>query len=224
MSIHQDNFKNNLKLQLDNDPQLNGLDAFKKSLEKDYFSEVTIRNCSSDGSVGSLVIEMKCNIELVEVLFHYQKGTWGNKRRTRGSTTNNNNSFSRMFSKLKKVNSLPIDVEELSIFLNDSSIIIKKIYDQSVGEEFGTIIDVVAENYVHITKGLTETPYEIYIPVFEENAWGNENMLSNQRAEKISNKDYFSFWGLYFDSEEDAVIYDLSNKSFISGDLYMLNH
>jgi hypothetical protein len=49
-------------------------------------------------------------------------------------------------------------------------------------------------------------------------------MLSNQRAEKISNKDYFSFWGLYFDSEEDAVIYDLSNKSFISGDLYMLNH
>jgi hypothetical protein len=147
MSIHQDNFKNNLKLQLDNDPQLNGLDAFKKSLEKDYFSEVTIRNCSSDGSVGSLVIEMKCNIELVEVLFHYQKGTWGNKRRTRGSTTNNNNSFSRMFSKLKKVNSLPIDVEELSIFLNDSSIIIKKIYDQSVGEEFGTIIDVVAENY-----------------------------------------------------------------------------
>ena len=54
MPIHLDNFENNLKLQLDNDPQWNGLDAFKKSLEKDYFSEVTIRNCSPDKNKGNI--------------------------------------------------------------------------------------------------------------------------------------------------------------------------
>ncbi len=223
MPIHHDNFRNNLKLQLDSNPQLNGLDAFKRSLERDYFSELSISNCSSDKNIGSLVIEMNCNIELVELLFHYQKGTWGGVSKREGTKTRTN-AFASVLAKLNELNSLPIDIEELSIFLNDSSIIIKRIYDQSIGEQFGAIINSVAENYVHITKGLTESPYEIYIPVFEENTWENHNLLSNIKSAKNSSRDYFSFWGIYFDSAEDAVIYDLSNKSFISGDLYMLNH
>lgn len=223
MPIHLNSFNNNLKLQIDNDPQLNGLDAFKKNLEKDYFSKLTISNCSPDQDFGSLVVEMHCNLELVEVLFHSQKGIWGNLRASKESHPCST-SFSEALNKLRQLNTLAIDVEELSIILNDSSIIIKKIYDDSVGEQFGNIIDTIAENYVHITKGLTEAPFEIYIPVFEENIWENENMLSKITSGKNSKNDYFGFWGLYFESEEDAVIYDLGNKSIISGDLYMLNH
>ena len=222
MPIHLDNFKNNLKLQLDNNPQLNGLDAFKRSLEKDYFAEVTICNCSPDKNIGNLVIEMECNIDLVEVLFHSQKGTWGEIITKVGCLTTT--SFSKALTELQQLNEQPIDVEELSIFLKDSSIILKKIYQHSIQEQLGDIVNAIAENYVHLTKGLTEAPYEIYIPVFEEDLWENDNKLSNIKSGNNSRNDYFAFWGLYFDSEEDAVIYDLCNKSIISGDLYMLNH
>ena len=223
MPIHLDNFKNNLKLQLDNNPQLNGLDAFKKHLEKEYFSNVTIRNCSTDNNFDSLVIEMDCNIELVEVLFHSQKGTWGNLCLDETSEFFST-SFSEALNTLKGLNDQPIDVEEFSILLKDASIIIKKIYEESIPEQFGNLLNSIAENYVHITRGLSESPYEIYIPVFEENILENNMLLSNIKVENNSSGDYFAFWGLYFDSEEDAVIYDLSNKSIISGDLYMLNH
>jgi len=223
MRIDQNNFKNNLKLQLDNNPQMIGLDAFKRSLEKEHFAEVTICNCSADEQAAKLVIEMDCKIELVEVLFHSQKGTWGdisNPFNTSATAT----AFSNALTELQRLNTLPIDVEELSIILNDSLVIIKKIYHHSVQEQLGNILNTIAENYVYITKGLTEAPYEIYIPVFEEDIPDNDDRLSNINSGNSSKKDYFAFWGLYFDSEEDAVIYDLSNKSIISGDLYMLNH
>lgn len=223
MRIDQNNFKNNLRLQLDNNPQIIGLDAFRRSLEKEHFSEVTICNCSADKQAAKLVIEMNCKIELVEVLFHSLKGTWG----TISGPYNSNaeiSAFSNAFIELQRLNTLSVDVEELSILLNDSLIIIKNIYHNSVPEQLGNIINTIAENYVHITKGLTEAPYEIYIPVFEEDIPENDDRLNRINSGNNSKKDYFAFWGLYFDSEEDAVIYDLSNKSIISGELYMLNH
>ena len=223
MRIDQNNFKNNLKLQLDNNPQMIGLDAFKRSLEKEHFAEVVICNCSPDEQFAKLVIEMNCQIDLVEVLFHSQKGTWGNISRQHLATSSNS-AFNKALSELQRLNTLTIEVEELSIILNDSLIIIKKIYHHSVQEQLGNIINTIAENYVYITKGLTEAPYEIYIPVFEEDIPDNDDRLSNINSGNSSKKDYFAFWGLYFDSEEDAVIYDISNKSIISGDLYMLNH
>ena len=223
MRIDQNKFKNTLKLQLDNNPQIIGLDAFKRSLEKEHFSEVTICNCSPEEQEASLVIEMSCKIELIEVLFHSQNGTWGaidGPHKSNAAV----NAFSFALLELQRLNTLPIDVEELSIILNDSLIIIKKIYQYSVQEQLANIINTIAENYVYITKGLTEAPYEIYIPVFEEDIPDNDDRLTNINSGNSSKKDYFAFWGLYFDSEEDAVIYDLSNKSIISGDLYMLNH
>jgi hypothetical protein len=77
---------------------------------------------------------------------------------------------------------------------------------------------------VYFTKKFTETPYEIYIPVFEEDHFENDTKLKNIRIGNNNKKDYFEYWGLYFDSEKDAVIYDLKNKSIIFGDLFMLNH
>lgn len=219
MSIHLENFRNNLKLRLDENPQLVGFETFKRNLERDYFSKVTIRNCSQDISVGNLVVEMDCNLDLVEVLFHLQKGSWGSPNSSESSSA-----FTEALVKLKELNSFLIDIEEFSIFLNDSSIIIKKIYADSIEEQLGNILTAIAENYVHLTRGLKETPYEIYVPVFEDDLPENGVTLSKIRTANNHIKDYFGFWGLYFDSEEDAVIYDLSSKSIVSGDLYLLNH
>ena len=223
MPIHLENFENNLKLRLDDNPQLVGFEAFKRSLERDYFSEVTIRNCSLDNSVGNLVVEMDCNLDLIEVLFHLQKGTWGSSNSAEGQA-GESSAFSEVLAKLKDLNSFSIDVEEFSIFLNDSSIIIKKIYTNSIEEQLANILSSIAEHYVHLTRGLKETPYEIYVPVFEDDLLENGGTLTRIQTANNHIKDYFGFWGLYFDSEEDAVIYDLSTKSIVSGDLYLLNH
>jgi len=223
MPNKQDNFRYNLKLKLDDNPQIVGLDEFRKSLEKDYFSNVAIRNCSSDSARQNLVIEMDCNFNLVEVLSHLQKGTWGRICSTPNSWSKSS-PFSNALKTLNKLNNRGIDVEELSIFLRDTSIIIKNIFENSIEEQLRQILQTIAEHYVYFTKNFTETPYEIYIPVFEEDHFENDTKLKNIRIGNNNKKDYFEYWGLYFDSEKDAVIYDLKNKSIIFGDLFMLNH
>ncbi len=224
MPIHLDSFNTNLHLHLDDNPQLNGLEEFKRCLERAYFSKITVRNCSPDKSHGRLVVEMECNFDLVEVLFHLQKGIWGDAKVTR-QADHKAISFTRALARLKALNHMPIDVEEFSLFLNDSSIIIKKIYSRSVEEQLGNILNTIAANYVHFTRDLSETPFEIYVPVFEDGLLEkNIPTLSKIKTEDNCKDDYFNFWGLYFDSEDDAVIYDLSKKSIISGDLYLLNH
>ncbi len=222
MPIHLENFENNLKLRLDENPQLVGFEAFKRSLERDYFADVTIRNCSLDNSTGNLVVEMDCNLELVEMLFHLQKGTWGTGESYESSKVSP--SFSKALMKLKERNNFSIDVEEFSIFLKDCSIVIKKIYANSIEEQLANILNSIAEHYVHLTRGLTEKPYEIYVPVFEDDLMEYGGTLTKIQTANNHIRDYFGFWGLYFDSEEDAVIYDLSTKSIVSGDLYLLNH
>ncbi|WP_297793652.1 hypothetical protein [uncultured Eudoraea sp.] len=223
MPNRQDNFRVNLKLKLEDNPQIEGLGEFRRSLEKDYFSNVAIRNCLSNGVRQNLVIEMDCNLKLVEILFHLQKGTWGNVY-PEDNSWSKSSPFSNAFKSLNELNAKGIDVEELSIFLKDSSIIIKNIYENSIEEQFGMILHTIAENYVYLTKRLTETPFEIYIPVFEEDLFENDTKLKNIQIGNNNKKDYYAYWGLYFDSDKDAVIYDLKNKSIIFGDLYMLNH
>lgn len=223
MQNKQDNFRDNLRIKLDDNPQIKGLVEFKKSLERDYFSNVSVRNCSSDDARENLVIEMDCNFKLVEILSHLQKGTWGRMYSAQNSWSKSS-PFSRALRKLNKLNSRQIDIEELSIFTIDCSIIIKNIFENSIEEQLRQILQTIAEHYVYFSKRLTETPYEIYIPVFEEDIFENDAKLKNIRAGNNKEKDYFKYWGLYFESEKDALIYDLKNKSIIYGDLFMLNH
>ncbi len=223
MQNKQDNFRDNLRIKLDDNPQIKGLVEFKKSLERDYFSNVSVRNCSSDIARENLVVEMDCNFKLVEILSHLQKGTWGRMYSAQNSWSKSS-PFSRALRKLNKLNSRRIDIEELSIFTKDCSIIIKNIFENSIEEQIRQILQTIAQHYVYFSKRLTETPYEIYIPVFEEDLFENESKLKNIRAGNNQKKDYFKYWGLYFESEKDALIYDLKNKAIIYGDLFMLNH
>ncbi|MEL6917289.1 MAG: hypothetical protein AAFO99_06120 [Bacteroidota bacterium] len=223
MPIHQDSFKNNLHFQFNKDLNIAGLDSFKKNLEKDFFSEVTIRHRSSGGTNRSLIIELDCNFGLHEILHYMKNGSWGHMLKN-DDTLEESSLFSRSLLQLKELNCFDIDVDEFSIFLNDTSVIINKIYEQSIPEQLEHILTKVAEHYVHLTNGLTEIPFEIYVPVFEEGLLENDTTLANIRTANNSQKDYFNYWGLYFDSEDDAVIYDLAKKTIVPGDLYMLNH
>ncbi|MGB5355103.1 MAG: hypothetical protein WBN11_00265 [Eudoraea sp.] len=211
-------YRDNFNLKLDQNPDILGLSDFIRRLEKDYFSEVTVRTIPADRDQINLIIELDCTFNLVEVLSQLQKGNWG--------TTISDGTASpqlKALNRLRQLNDSEIDVEEFSIFLKDSSIVIKNIFKNSIQDQLNLILQSIAAHYVHFTKKLTETPYEIYIPVFEEDLFENNTQIRDIRISNNQPKDYFNYWGLYFESEEDALIYKLKDKSFIPGDLLMLN-
>lgn len=216
MPARQKNLKINSHVGLNKKDQIEGLESFTKNLEKHFFSKVIARNYSTEPTSTKLVLELNCNFGITEMLHHLSSGTWGN-------FNSKELSFSHLLETLRAGNDFYIEVEEFSVFLKDTSIIIKKIYDESIPQQLEAILRSVGENYVHFTKGLTEVPYEIYVPVFEESSLlENDNTLMKIKSGNNNVNDYFKYWGAYFYSEDDAMIYDLKNTSIISGDVQML--
>ncbi len=222
MSLHLENFRNQPPIAVIKDGDITGLATFKKNLEKLFFSEVVIRNSSSDGQAVKLVIEVTCNFKLWEGISNLNEGIWGQQHcGLEGSY------FYRLVSELQLRNKFPIDVEEFCIVFSNCSIVINKIYEHSISEELDAILTRFSEHYSLLTSKSMETPFEIFVPVFEETQKGtgdDSSLLVNIRTDNNYKEDYFKYWGLYFNSEADALIYDLEKLSIISGDLYMLNH
>jgi hypothetical protein len=216
MPFPEDNFKKYFPVGYNREFNIEGLDIFKKNLEKHLFSDVVVRNCSSSATQVKLVLEVNCNFGLIEMLHYFNSGAWGNFRGGKYS-------FEGQLQHLKDRNDLKIEVEEFYIFLKDTAIIITRIYDKSIPEQLENILGTIGDQYVHFTKGMTEIPYEIYIPVFEEHVMQNDTALTSMPSNKNSKKDYFGFWGLYFHSNDEGIIYDLENLSHLPGNLHMLN-
>ena len=217
MPPYFDSFKNNVPEGYNSDLNIKGLESFRNALEKNYFSEVNIANYSFSSASAQLALELNCNLSLIEMLFHFNKGNWGN-------FSQDNLTFRQLLLQLQDENEIRLDIEEFTLFLKDTTIVINKIYNESIPSQLEDIFTKIGEHYVHLSKGLIETPYEIYIPVFEECSHANDILIRNIEAGNQTKEDYFKFWGLYCESEEDAVIYDLQNSRIEKGDLFMLNH
>ncbi|NQZ44574.1 MAG: hypothetical protein HRT65_09700 [Flavobacteriaceae bacterium] len=197
-----------------------GLDTFRKHLERDFFAEATIKHHGVSEGRLDLVIELKCNFGLTESLFYLNNGNWGSidadSSKSRGASPLQDSLYY-----LQQENNIQVDIEELSIHLRDTSIIITKIYQQSVADQLCAILAEVGGNFVHFTKGLHEMPYEIFVPVFEETQ--GDFTMADFHAQK-SKSNYYEYWGLYFESSDESVIYDLKSKNMVDEtDFFLLN-
>lgn len=207
-----EHFRLNPPTKLDENSGIIGLDKYVKSLEKFYFSEVLLRKHSESEQAISITIDMKCNVCLTDILDFYRKGRWGYGKE--GSSP-----LKDSLALLSKKNAIALDIEELTFFFEDTSIIIKRIYNKSIPEQLNEILDELVNHYIYFSKGLTEIPYEIFIPVFEDSLLetGKEqpvNFMSNDAPTT-----YFNFWGVYLESHEDALIYDVNKNIYIVADL-----
>lgn len=217
MSKSQKRNTNSYHIGFDKNQKIKGLDVFIKNLEKHFYSKASTRIFSFDNSSVKLIVDLNCNLSVVETLFHFNKGTWGNFKCK-------NNSFSKSFELLQSYNDFQIEIEELSFFLKDTSIIINTVYDQSITKQLENILTEIGNHYVYFTQGLTKIPYEIYVPVFEENVADDNSFIINENFEN-NKSDFFRFWGLYYYEKEDAIIYDLNTLELITtGKLQMLNN
>ena len=197
--------------------KLYGLDTFRKNLERDFYAVADISSKpDKDGFTTNLVIDLKCNFSLTQCLFHLNTGNWG------GFLTESQEvpKFEKSIQELIDKNKNPLDIIELSINLRDTSLIISKIYPNSIQDYLGAILPAISANFIHFTKGLTEMPFEIFFPVFlDQTPLGSVNAASGKNLKSLT-KGYFNYWGLYFESnaEKDAVIYDVKNKTITKGD------
>ena len=82
------------------------------------------------------------------------------------------------------------------------------------------ILKQIAFNYVFLTRGLTQKPYEIFVPIFEDTL---ENPDNNEDEMNIAPKSYSEFWGIYLDKDDEASIYDVNKNTYVSGDLEFLS-
>jgi len=217
MSLNPDDLNNHNPVGFNKTIELIELEKFERIIEKTFFSIVTTRCYMISPLEAHLVVELNCNFNLIESLNHFKKGLWG-------SFSIKNESLVEALKQLKKSNNININLEEFSIFFNDTAIIINRFYEQSISDELENIFNELTSHYIHYTKGLKEIPYEIYLPVFEENVLNKQDILpTDLEFSTCCQQDYFSFWGLYYDSEDEAVIYDLKNQTVINGNLQMLN-
>lgn len=226
MPFNLENFKNQPPIAVIKDEDICGLSLFKKRLEQLFFSDVVIRNSNSEGKVSKLIIEVSCNFKLWHGLSHLKSGIWAQFRRS-SDTSFVTSEFYKLVIKLQEQNTFPIEVEEFSMIFDNCNIIINQIYDSSIPEQLDAILTKLADQYNGLTKGNREVPYEIFIPVFEEDT--NPDVVSESLVPNVATVingiiDYFNYWGLYFNSDDDALIYNIKKKGIISGELNMLNN
>ncbi len=195
-----------------------GLDDFIKALERDFFANVEMQcRYHTDNEKTDLILNLHCNYGLTESLHHFNNGNWGGFI-CGPDKANTICSFDAAFQKLSDANNNIVDIAEASIHFKDTSIIVTRIYDYSIPEQLGEIIVKTSEHFVYITKGLTEMPYEIFVPVFEQHP---QNVCTSKKRQKC----YFDFWGLYFenDAHHDVMVYALETKKLQKEDFFLLD-
>jgi len=197
-------------------PIFEGMKEFVRRVERDFFAQVVVGYCSSCPEHGSeLRLDIFCNFGLTESLHHFNRGDWGEIHDNDDKVSPS--SFQEAFKELINQTSTRLDIAELSLHFKDTTIIITKIYEFSIPEQLTRIISVLSEHFVHITKGMTEMPYEIFIPIFED-----KGQFSRALHEPIG---YFDFWVLYFEEGEEHhdLIYCLRDKTLHQEKLFLLD-
>ena len=194
-----------------------GLDALKRTLERDFFAEATIAVHPCSATKVDLVIHLDCNFGLTESLFHLNNGNWGNFQNSISGDVRTS-SFHGGLMALENENDVVFDIKELSIHLRDTSIIITRLPNFEIKDSLEGILDAISASFVHFTKGLSKMPYEIFVPVYEE----TENSFSHSEKKHNKRPDYLEFWGLYFEDEADSSIYDVKNKTIIEQSSFFL--
>lgn len=221
MPIDQNNLENSFEFDMNNHDNLKKLNALQEALEKYLLSNVRVRKSSLSAGYCDLVIEIDCDFSFEEVLICIRNVASNSMVSLDNSYNQRASHFFNALFKLYSQYREGIDIDELVINLKDTTIIIGRIFDQSIPNQLENIFTSLANHHVNFTREMDQLPYEIYIPVFEDNSFQNENTLENKHPDTTN---YFGFWGLYFESEDDAVIYDLKQRMLAWGDLVMLNH
>ncbi|MCK0159787.1 hypothetical protein [Allomuricauda sp. F6463D] len=195
-----------------------GLDDFLLVLEKYFFASAKVQcKHNFEKHCTDLVIELHHNFGITECLRHFNNGDWGNYNFAEESHSNISASLEKALETLNEKSFYPTDILELSFHFKDTSIIVTRLSHKSIPDQASNILTAIGKHFVYFTKGLSEMPYEIFVPVFKDTSIPRD-------ASKITSPcGYFDYWGLYFDKGEkhEALIYALDKKKFYKDSIFL---
>lgn len=198
-----------------------GLEAFRLKVEKEFFCVFNITCSKGLNECNNFILDLKFNFEMSEGLHFLINRKIGELDFSKNKESNI--LFLNVLSEIATKNNIEIDIQELNLIFNDSTIVIHKIFKQSIFIELHNLVSEIFQNQLLLSRYLEKIPNEIHVPVFEEHTIDSDFDLLNLRMKTIKRQDYFAFWGLYFDNCIEADIYDFENKQIISGELTMIN-
>jgi hypothetical protein len=196
---------------------LNEILTFEKNLERIFFTETKVVICPSNEPYIELAIEIDSNFSLPEIVSLVKMTLKKGKHYSNISLMILR--FKNCINNLNKSISTPVDIKEVSFYFKNTSIIISSIDYQSIVQEIENILNAILYHFEFYSTLMGSVPNEIHIPVFED---PNSKKLLNL-TEIVNLPSYISpyskFWGLYFDSLEKPLIYNLNRTNIIPGDL-----
>jgi len=198
---------------------IEGLDDFIKDLERYFFGTVKLK-CKHNIVENrlDLVVDLHFNFSLSDCLNHFSNGDWSNYSISEESSCDMCAAMRNALEKLNEKSTYPADIMETSLHFTDTSIVISRLYPNSIAEHIGDIISTLSKHFVYFTKGLTEMPYEIFVPVFEDKT------IQDHQNKMDTETNYHTYWGLYFENdqeEHEAQIYYLSKKKFYEESIFL---
>lgn len=213
-------FTNNQPKNTSAKSQVLGLDLLTKTLERDFFAEASIGFEVKDERI-ELVVHLNSNLALTESLFHLNNGTWGNFKSVISGGVKIS-PFHTTLLQLEQENKMPVVIVEMSVHLKDTSIILSRLPNCYIEDNLEGIFRAISENLLQFTQGMSQIPYEIFVPIYEESA-DMTPCINDDKYQK--NSCYLAFWGLYFEGNYDAMVYDVKNKSIIAqSEFFLLNN
>ncbi|MBA4744165.1 MAG: hypothetical protein H2058_02815 [Muricauda sp.] len=196
-----------------------GLDDFIKDLERYFFATAKLK-CKQDvlNNRLDLVVELHFNFSISDCLRHFNNGDWSGYTITDESKSDVCMTMANALKNLNEKSTYPADIMETSLHFTDTSIVISRLYPNSIPEHLGKIISMINQHFIYFTKGLTEMPCEIFVPIFEDTS-----ILSKQPSTSYK-CGYYNYWGLYFfdkGQEHEALIYSLRKKKFYEENIFL---
>lgn len=190
---------------------------FEKNLEQLFAVETKVVIYPSDDNIVQLAIEIDSNFSLSEMISLF-KMPFDYKFR-KANLSKIILLFQTAVHKLNHSLVSTIDIEEISVYFKNTSITILAIHRNSILEELEYIVHSVINHYEHYSTIMGQVPNEIHIPVLEDTTT-KELLNQNNPAKPVSFKSpYARYWGLYFDSINTPLIYNLERTNITPGDL-----
>lgn len=207
-------------------PDLEGIDEFRKELASEYISVVKGRPGAA-GGLTHLYVEILSQLSLSHVVQLLLDGIAYDLIK-QGSDAFVLRPFLNAYKKLQERNKKRylIDVSELRIEFQDTIIIINNISPDGILPHLQKIFSVLAEQYSDLVVN-DETPFAIYIPVFEDPDPERACRFRiigdiDETIRSHGPEDYVRFWGLEYDYAGKIRVYDVVNRQIIDDPFHTL--
>jgi hypothetical protein len=178
------------------------IESFKEEINKNYNNIVKANPIGRGGGAYEFVINFICNLHLQDyldkILLVYLGGKVLDKSVEKLLEKYLFIPLQDTYQKLKKGNPI-LDCYSLQIELQDANIYIYKTYKDSVFSNLDKILQEISKHLKNLEEIKKKKITEIYIPAVLDRVDGQKlyrSPLGDQETINLSEKDYFSFWGV----------------------------